>query len=68
MNTYWNTSYKITAIEGVDALTVEKGASSDWSKVSMVINGGVSESQITLRSRHMAEQLHFMLGQMLGTP
>ncbi len=64
MDKYSTTSYEMTASEGVDELTVAKTAGSDWAEVTMVVNGGVHESRITLRSLAMAEQLHFMLGQM----
>ena len=64
-NNYAGRIYQMSAREGVDELTVRK-ATGDWLAVEMVVNGGVAASTITLRSRGMAQQLHFMLGQALG--
>lgn len=62
---YSGKGYSLTVIDGCDALTVEKPAGSDWSYLKMEINGRRG-GDITLRSKEMAEQLHAMLGSMLG--
>jgi hypothetical protein len=62
---YWNRHYRLSANEWSDTLTVSKHGGTDWSEVAMNIND-VTRDSITLRSKEMAEQLHFMLGQLLG--
>lgn len=62
---YWNRRYTMGARESSDELRVEKRAGTDWCDLSMQINGEYN-GRITIRSREMAEELHFMLGRMLS--
>lgn len=62
--TYLKKTYSRQVVEDSDALTVNKHAGSDWAFLKMEINGRMS-GEICLRSREMAEHLHFMLGQLL---
>jgi hypothetical protein len=62
---YWKRRYHMEAIEGVDALNVDKSPGTDWCWVRMTVADN-EPIGINLRSKEMAEQLHFMLGQMLG--
>lgn len=62
---YWNKDYCMTVSEsGCDILSINKNRGSDWSTLEMVTNAEPN-GLITLRSREIAEQLHFSLGQML---
>lgn len=64
-NQYRKIFYMMTAKQSPDELTVDKMGDSDYCEISMVTNG-FGNGQVTIRSKEMAEQLHFMLGQMLG--
>lgn len=64
-NDYWLKSYMMTVQETNDALSLDKSTGSDWCHMTMRTNNSDNGS-ITIRSQAMAEQLHFMLGQMLG--
>ena len=61
---YLREGYKASAIVGVDKVTVNKLSGSDWSTIKLTVNG-YEEGEVGLRSKQMAEHLHFMLGQML---
>lgn len=62
---YWSKDYCMTVSEsGCDMLSVNKNGGTDWSTLKMMTNER-SNGLITLRSREIAEQLHFSLGQML---
>lgn len=61
---YTGKHFIMTAEQFPDRLTVKKNSPSDWSSVEMQVHDLVPV-KITLRSKEMAEQLHFMLGQML---
>jgi hypothetical protein len=61
---YVKLNYFMSAGQHPDVLTVSKSAGTDWSHVTMTIHGDI-KADITIRSQEMAEQLHFMLGQML---
>lgn len=65
MSRYEERHYKMSVRESNDELFVEKTVYSDWCHITMIING-VEGPTITIRSQVMAEQLHFMLGQMLN--
>jgi len=54
------------AVESVDSILVHKSPSSYWTEITLFIHEK-EEARITIRSKEMAEQLHFMLGQMLST-
>ena len=67
MNPYWNKYYKATVIDkGFNELTVSKNQGSDWSEIEMAMNDNKSD-RITLKSQDHAEQLHFLLGQLIAT-
>jgi len=53
-----------TAHESVDEICVQKDKKSNLCCVVLEVRGD-SDSEITLCSKEMAEQLHFMLGQLL---
>lgn len=61
---YADKHYSMTMNDGVDAVTVEKAAGSEWCVVSMKTNGEPN-GEITIRSESMSEALRFMMGQML---
>lgn len=61
---YDNKTYGMVVVENSDSLSVEK-CRGDWCYIKMETNG-FSNGEITIRSEVMAEQLYFMLGQMLG--
>lgn len=65
MSKYEERHYKMSVKESNDELVVENTAHSDWLHITMIING-IEGQTITIRSQVMAEQLHFMLGQMLS--
>lgn len=65
MRDYDKKEYVMSAQETNDKLTVSKGSGSDWVMVMMTTNNE-QNGHVTIRSKAMAEQLHFMLGQMLG--
>jgi VCBS repeat-containing protein len=62
---YEKSQYCMSAIQHPDKVTVSKTQGSDWCHVTLDIHGK-EDSAINIRSKEMAEQLHFMLGQMLG--
>lgn len=55
---YWKKDY----ICDCNGLTLYKSRGSEWFDIGLKRNG----TKITLTSKEAAEQLHFMLGQMLG--
>ena len=61
---YLREGYKASVIVGVDEVTVNKPRDSDWSTIKLTVNG-YEAGEVDLRSKQMAEHLHFMLGQML---
>lgn len=61
---YSNKSYSYSVSNGFDDLYVNKNPSSDWMEIKMVTND-LANGVITIRSKEMAEQLHFMLGQLI---
>lgn len=61
---YANRNYRMTAISGVDELTVEKPSSSEWIDIEMLVNG--ERSLITVRSRSHLVMLRTMIGEALG--
>lgn len=61
---YCNKDYRRTITSGIDTLTLSKSPTSDRSIIIKESNGAYS-SEITLSSREAAEQLRFMLGQLL---
>lgn len=65
MDKFYKKSYSMTVQESNDKLVVEKSNNSDWSEVKMITNK-FDNGSIAIRSKAMAEQLHFMLGQMLN--
>lgn len=65
-NGYWRKNYTMTAQETNDALILTKSSGSDWCHLTMRTND-LDNGSITIRSQAMAEQLHFMLGQMLSS-
>lgn len=62
---YWKHHYRMSAQESNEKISVEKNGDGDWCHVSMITNDR-DNGKITIRSKAMAEQLHFMLGQMLN--
>lgn len=56
--------YFMKVEESSDQLIVDKNCQSKWLNIRMVTNGS-HNGQITIRSKEMAEQLYFMLGQVL---
>ncbi len=65
MSDYYKKNYAMNVQETNDELQVDKISGTDWCDVTMTTNGN-ENGKITIRSKVMAEQLHFMLGQMLG--
>lgn len=65
MPEYEAISYRMSVSDGCDTVHVEKDIGSAWCKLRMVTNCA-ENGDITIRSKDMAMQLHFMLGQMLG--
>jgi hypothetical protein len=61
---YQKKCYNMAAQHMVDQLHIDKSTQSDWCEITMITNG-FENGIITLRSKEMAEQLHFMLGQLL---
>jgi len=65
MNTpFYKKTYKMSICEANDKLTINKNFATDWIEISMFING-IKDSEITIRSKEMVEQLHFTLSQLL---
>ena len=64
MKDYEQKHYAITMEEKPDRLSVEKAIGSNWCVISIETNS-MDNGSITIRSRAMAEALHFMLDQML---
>jgi hypothetical protein len=65
MEGYWSKCFNATVSFGNDDIEVNKNSGGDWSSITMCTNGNPN-GDITIRSREHAEQLHFLLGQMLG--
>ena len=61
---YQDKRYNSSVIIGNDNITLAKSSGSEWSYIENTINGD-KDTEITIRSKEMAEHLHFMLGQML---
>jgi len=64
MEKFYTKYYSMSVQEFNDKLIVKKISNTDWSNIQMITNDNENGS-IQLRSKAMAEQLHFMLGQML---
>jgi hypothetical protein len=62
---YWEKSFNTAVLHGNDEITVYKNSGGDWIGIEMQTNKTPNGS-ITIRSKEHAEQLHFLLGQMLG--
>ncbi len=65
MNKYYDKHYHMAAESESDKIILKKCGRSDWCEVIMEINGD-QKCSMDIRSREMAEQLHFMLGQILS--
>ena len=63
-DTYYDKSYSRSTTEGADSLHVRKRRGTDWLDIEMITNG-TGNGSICIRSKDMAEHLHFMLGQLL---
>jgi hypothetical protein len=63
-NKYYKSNYTMKAQETNEVIAVNKSSNSDWCEITMATNDKANGA-ITIKSKHMAEQLHFMLGQML---
>jgi len=61
---FWRKNYVQEVVNDVDRLHVIKPSGSDWTQISMTVNDQPAKS-ITIRSRQQAEQLYFMLKQLL---
>ena len=64
MSNYNKKYYSMSVKEANDEVCVNKSTGADWCTIKMVNNDEFT-GDITIRSREMAEQLKFMLGQML---
>jgi len=62
---YWGKSYNASLKRGVDTVHVIKASGVDRSMIRMQLHDKI-DGTIQLRSQEHAEQLHFLLGQMLG--
>lgn len=62
---YWDKTFSTSVSNGCDNIRVEKIGNSDWSHIKMITNNN-SNGEITIRSKEQVEQIHFLLGQMLG--
>lgn len=62
---YWDRNYHMDVSESCDTLSVKKNSGGDWCYVRIMTNGRPN-GEIVIRSKEMAEQLRFMLGQMLA--
>lgn len=56
--------YSVSVEERNDKMRLTKGMNSDYCEINMKTND-INEGGLVIRSKNMAEQLHFMLGQML---
>jgi len=65
MDNYYEKHYTMGLQENNDKLIVSKMSQSDWCLIKMNTNNSAN-GKIQIRSKAMAEQLHFMLGQLLG--
>ena len=57
-------SYRMTAISGVDELTVDKSSGTEWADIDMLVNG--DRTVITICSRSHLVMLRTMIGEALG--
>ena len=64
MSDFHKKHYSMEIKESNDLIHIDKMSGTDWSTIEMVTNDK-SNGYITIRSKNMAEHLHFMLGQML---
>ena len=64
MSDYRNKYYDMSVVESSDSLYLSKASKSDYCEIKMKVNN-FDDGSILIRSKEMAEQLHFMLGQML---
>jgi len=62
---YFAKNYIMSAQQDNDKLRVVKCGQSEWCNIENTTNNS-DNGKITIRSKAIAEQLHFMLGQMLG--
>lgn len=62
---YGKKSYRHAVSDGTDSLEIIKHGDSEWCQIKMIMNDW-ERGSIQIRSREQAEQLHFMLGQMLA--
>lgn len=65
MSEYWDKSYNMKVEHQSDSLVIKKMSGSDWSQITLFIHKE-EQAKITIRSKEMAEHLHFMLGKMLS--
>ena len=59
-----NRNYSMTAISGVDELTVDKTRGSEWTTIEMTVNG--DKNLVIVRSRSHLAMLRTMIGEALG--
>lgn len=57
--------YRMELKTNGDTFEISKSSSSTWAKITKKNPDGTSDS-LDIRSKQMAEQIHFTLGQMLG--
>lgn len=61
---FWKKSFNMKFQESNEQLVVSKDSNSDWSYINRTTND-CSNGEIVIKSRAMAEQLHFTLGLLL---
>ncbi len=64
MSKHWYADYTASITNGDDKLTVNKARGCSWADIIMETDS-LEAGGIMLRNREQAEQLHFMLGQLL---
>lgn len=62
---YSKRDFALTVVDTHDSLLLSKFGDSDWCELNMETNGAPN-GKITIRSRLLAQQLHFMLGSLLN--
>lgn len=65
MSEYRDKYYRMNVDNGGDQVEVHKSWNSEYVEIRLTINGLI-KADMTLRSKEMVEQLHFMLGQVLN--